>query len=261
MSTGGKIFARVCLPRLQRLAEQIYTDSQSGFRAERPTIDMIFSLRQLEEKCREQKKSLYVAFIDLTRAFDLVSRDGLFKMLERIGCPPKLLAIVGAFHVDMKATVHVDPTTSGAFDIRSGVKQGCVLAPTLFGIFSGAMINHALSWSPVGILLHCRSSGKLFNLSRFKSKTKIVKVLIRELLIADDAAIVTHAEEDLQKLLDNFSRACTDFGLTIRLKETQMMSQSTVHPPVLHINGYELEDVLREFTYLGSKMTENATLC
>ena len=48
------------------------------------TIDMIFSLRQLQEKCREQGKPLYVAFIDLTKAFDLVSRDGLFKILPRL---------------------------------------------------------------------------------------------------------------------------------------------------------------------------------
>ena len=56
--------------------------------AKRTTIDMIFSLRQLREKCREQGKTLYVAFMDLTKAFDLVSRDGLFKILAKIGCPP-----------------------------------------------------------------------------------------------------------------------------------------------------------------------------
>ena len=55
---------------------------------------MVFTLRQLQEKCREQKRPLYLAFVDLTKAFDLVSRDGLFKVLKKIGCPPKLLAII-----------------------------------------------------------------------------------------------------------------------------------------------------------------------
>ena len=50
----------------------------------RATIDMIFSLRQLQEKYREKGKPLNVAFIDLTKAFDLVSRDGLFKILAKI---------------------------------------------------------------------------------------------------------------------------------------------------------------------------------
>ena len=61
------------------------------------TIDMIFSLRQLQEKCREQEKLLYVAFLDLTKTFDLVSGDGLFKILAKIGCPPTLLSIVKSF--------------------------------------------------------------------------------------------------------------------------------------------------------------------
>ena len=54
LSIVGKVFARVILIRLQKLAERIYSESQCGFRAERSTIDMVFSLRQLQEKCREQ---------------------------------------------------------------------------------------------------------------------------------------------------------------------------------------------------------------
>ena len=43
-SIVGKVFARVILIRLQKLAERIYPESQCGFRAERSTTDMIFSL-------------------------------------------------------------------------------------------------------------------------------------------------------------------------------------------------------------------------
>ncbi len=74
LSIVGKVFARVILIRLQKLAERIYPESQCGFRAERSTIDMVFSLRQLQEKCREQHMPLHIASIDLTT----------------IGCPPKL---------------------------------------------------------------------------------------------------------------------------------------------------------------------------
>ena len=73
--------------KLQVLAERIYPESQCRFRANRATIEMIFSLRQLQEKCREQGEPLYVAFTDLTKAFDLASRDGLFKILAKIGFP------------------------------------------------------------------------------------------------------------------------------------------------------------------------------
>ena len=53
VSIMGKVFARVILIRLQKLVERIYPESQCGFRAERSTLDMVVSLRQLQEKCRE----------------------------------------------------------------------------------------------------------------------------------------------------------------------------------------------------------------
>ena len=88
LSIVGKVFARVALARLQILASRVYPESQCGFPAGRSTVDMVFSLRQLQEKCREQQMPPYLAFIDLTKAFDLVSRSGLFKLLQKIGCPP-----------------------------------------------------------------------------------------------------------------------------------------------------------------------------
>ena len=50
----GKVFAKVILIRLQKLAERVYPESQCGFRAVRSTVDMVFSFRQLLEKCSEQ---------------------------------------------------------------------------------------------------------------------------------------------------------------------------------------------------------------
>ena len=63
----GKVFARVVLARLQTLADHIYPESQCGFRSGRSTVDMIFSVRQLQEKCSEQQQPLYLAFVDLTK--------------------------------------------------------------------------------------------------------------------------------------------------------------------------------------------------
>ena len=147
LSIVGKVFARVILVRLQKLAERVYPESQCGFRAERSTIDMVFSLRQLQEKCREQQMPLYIAFIDLTKAFDLVCREGLFKILSKIGCPPKLLRLIESFHTNMQGIVQFNGSTSEPFNISSGVKKGCVLAPTLFGIFFALLLKHAFGTS------------------------------------------------------------------------------------------------------------------
>ena len=90
---AGKILARVLMNRLiPAIAEDHLPETQCGFRANRGTTDMVFVHRQLQEKCREQNKELYVTFVDLTKAFDTVCRKGLWLILERLGCPPNYSA-------------------------------------------------------------------------------------------------------------------------------------------------------------------------
>ena len=195
LSVIGKVFEKVILIRLQKLAERVYPESQCDFRAGRSTIDMI-SLRQLQEKCREQQMPRYIAFIDLTKAFDLVSRDGFFQILPKIGCPPKLQSMIESFHTNMKGTVQFNGSSSRPFDILSGVKQGCVLAPTLFGIFFALLLRHAFGTASEGICLLTRSDGRLFNVGHLRAKTKVREALIRDMLFADGAAVTTHTQQE-----------------------------------------------------------------
>ena len=87
---------------------------------------MVFSARQLQEKCLEQHKDLYLIFIDLTKAFDTVDRPGLWAILSKIGCPDKFINIVRSFHDGMSARVRDGGSTSLLFMVTSGTKQGCV---------------------------------------------------------------------------------------------------------------------------------------
>ena len=161
---------------------------------------MVFSLKQLQEKCREQCKPLYTASIDLIKAFDFISRDGLFKILKKIGCPATLLSVIASFRKSTYSKISFDCTSSQPFKITSGVKQEHILAPTLFGIFFSSLIQYAFQDSQEGVFLHTRSDGKLFNLVRLKAKTRVRTMLIHELLFADDAALVSHIADELQEL-------------------------------------------------------------
>ena len=90
---------------------------------------MIFVLRQIQEKCREQNIGLYAAFVDLTKAFDTVSHDGLWKILAHFGCPLKFLTILRRLHEGQQCQVKHNRSLSGSVPISNGVKQGFVLAP------------------------------------------------------------------------------------------------------------------------------------
>ena len=76
LSVAGKVLARVMLYRLlNHVVDVVVPESQCGFRRQRSTTYMIFVARLLQEKCREQHRDLFLAFIDLTKAFDTVNRD------------------------------------------------------------------------------------------------------------------------------------------------------------------------------------------
>ena len=57
-------------------------------------MNMIFTARQLQEKCQEQNVDLYMTFIDLSKAFNTVSRDRLWKIIAKFDCPHRFIAKV-----------------------------------------------------------------------------------------------------------------------------------------------------------------------
>ena len=87
----GKVFARLLLNQLTDLVcPEVIPEIQWDFRSGRGTVDMVFTARQFQEKCIEQRMPLYQVFVDLTKAFDTVNRDALWRILGKIGYPPKL---------------------------------------------------------------------------------------------------------------------------------------------------------------------------
>jgi hypothetical protein len=146
-----------------------------------------------------------------------------------------------------------------ALNILSRVKEGCVLAPTLFSIFFAVLLMNGFCTATEGIYLHTRSDGKVFNLSRLRTKSKVQLKYPRHDLSANDAVITPHSVEDLSTLMTRFSDACQDFGLAISLKNTQVMSQNLDHPPKIRISNHQLE-ALDDLVYLCSTISSSLSL-
>ena len=117
-----------------------------------------------------------MGFIDLRKAFDTVHRPTLWKILRKVGCLGKLIKIVRILHDGMKASVLVDGDYTAEFEVRTGVKQGCVIAPTLFSIFLSAVLHLANEKMPAGIQIRYRF-GEIFNLARLKAKTRTLPTI------------------------------------------------------------------------------------
>lgn len=263
LSTAGKVFAKILQQRLMTVAEDVLPESQCGFRPGRGTTDMIFLVRQAQEKSREQQRPLYMTFFDLEKAFDSVPRDTLWKVLENFGCPKRFVDLIRALHDGMTASVLYKKSRSPSFPVTTGVKQGCCIAPTLFSLYLAALLHGVKNDHPEGISIRARLDGGLFNLSRLKARTKTSVVDINECQYADDNAILAHSPQALQASTNSFVRAYERFGLTTNIRKTQVLAQS---PPGNNISAFDIQindqslEQVSHFTYLGSVIQSTSTI-
>ena len=128
----------------------------------------------------------------------------------------------------MRACVTKKREKSDEFEVLNGTKQGCVLAPLLFSIFFSMMLFVAFRNCDIGIPIQFRTDGDVFNLRRLQAKSKVHSAIIRELLFADDCALMAHTLSDLQTLMNKFADAANRFGLTVSLKKTEVMVQESL---------------------------------
>ena len=166
---------------------------------------MIHTARQLQEKCQKQNVDLYMTFVDLNKAFDTVSREGLWKITAKFGCPAKFIAMVLQFHDGMHSRIQNDGEFSDPLPVTNGVKQGCVQASTLFSMMFSAMLTDAFQDGDNGILIRYRFDGKLFNLRRLQAKSKVQIEVLDEFLFTDDMTKGAPTEKIMQKGVDQVS--------------------------------------------------------
>ena len=266
LGTAGKVLAKLLLNRLiTHITERILPETQCGFRSNRSTVDMIFAARQLLEKSREQHRSLFVAFIDLSKAFDSVDRTLLWKVLQQYGCTKHFTKLLESLHNGMTARIKIGEDLSEPFAVTRGVKQGCVLAPVIFNIYVQC-VTHLLSKAldeDLKITLNYRTDRNLFDAKKLKAKTKIQQTSLLELQYADDCALVADSPKVLQTVLTFVTQFYRKLGLNINIGKTEVMELTTPHitrsPNIMEINGTPLK-VVPTFKYLGSHISSNCHL-
>ena len=161
------------------------------------------------------------------------------------------------------ARVQDDGNESEPFLVSNGVKQGCVLAPTLFSLMFSAMLTDAFTDTDMAIGIKYRMDGSIFNIRRLQAKTKVKTDTINDFLFADDCILNSTSEGNMQENVNNFAEACTNFGLTIIIKNTEVMHQpapgEVYNEPNIFISGQCLKAV-DKFTYLGSTLSRGVVI-
>lgn len=133
----------------------------------------------------------YAVFIDFSKAFDTVSREGLLQVLWKFGCQEKIINLTASLRPWWNASLCILRKCSiKNFAVSTLVSN---MASTLFSLYLAAMPEAAFRSTVEGVYIQTRHNADLFNLSHFKSKTKTERTLVQEMLFVDDSAIVPHS--------------------------------------------------------------------
>lgn len=129
LSVVAKCYSSVLNNRVQQYLEEneILSDAQNGFRRDRSCEDHIFTLTNLIQN----RKSTFVTFVDLQKAFDLVNRDLLQYKLQLV----QYMMPSPVFMEKHSRVLCVNDLRTNWFLCSNGVRQGDNLSPTLFSLF------------------------------------------------------------------------------------------------------------------------------
>lgn len=238
MSHFLKLFLRVLHTRLYRKCEEISGASQFGFKNGFGTREAIFSLQTLVQNCQDQRKDVFACFIDYEKAFDNVKHNLLIKYLNDLGLDGKDVRLISNLYWHQRAEIRISNAgTTEDFEIKKGVRQGCILSPMLFNLYVEKAFSESISDSPFGI--------------------RINGIPINNIRYADDTVILADSAQDLQSLLNQVNEESQRLGLKINITKTKFMiiSRNDVPHTQMHLNGENIEQVT-QFKYLGCMINE-----
>ena len=261
ISCLGKLFTALINERLTKFADinEIIGEEQAGFRSGYSTQDHIFTLHAiiniyLNKLNKKRNKRLYCAFIDYSKAFDLVDRTSLWTKLLACNITGKIMKLIYNLYQNTKACVKLNNKISQSFRCNVGVRQGDNLSPLLFALFINDF-NEFLSLKYDGL----SGLNNLFTeLSRNDEILTYLRLYI--LLYADDTIIMAENPYQLQLALNALNEYCQTWKLTINLNKTKIIRFTKRRSPNFNyefwLNGEKVE-LVENYVYLGTTISFN----
>ena len=163
----------------------------------------------ITEKARGFQKNIYFCFIDYTKAFDHVDHSKLWKILKGMGMPDHRSCLLRNLCPGQKAIVRTGHGTMDWFQIGKGIRQGCVLSPCLFKLYTEYVMQNA-------------------GLDEVHAGIKIAGRDINNLRYADDTTLMAESEEELKSLLKKVKEESEKAGLKLNIQKTKIVASGPI---------------------------------
>ena len=147
----SKVLNRILLTRIKQAVEVCLRKEQAGFREHWSCTDLINTLRIILEQSFEWQGTLYMAFMGFEKAFYSLNQDIMWHILEKYDLPKKIINIIKSSYDGYECRVIHEALMSNPIKVKSGVKQGCLLLPSLFVVLFDSIMRVLLRGCRDGI--------------------------------------------------------------------------------------------------------------
>ncbi|KAK9836090.1 hypothetical protein WJX81_000576 [Elliptochloris bilobata] len=203
-----RLYAALLNVRLVAYTERagLRAPSQAGFRPRLSTQHQLFCLQHLVDRATHLRQPLFCCFLDLKGAYDRVPRALLWQALQRLGVHGRMLGALQSLYSNAEYAINVGGRRGVGVRSTRGVKQGCPLSPTLFGLLLDGLHWALLAGAPgAGPQLACGRS-------------------VPDLGYADDFCLLATSPAHLQRLLDVAHGFLTSVGMELSVNKTCVMA-------------------------------------
>lgn len=148
-----------------------------------------------------------------------------------MGFSNHLVSLVESLYSNQKATIRWNGQHCQPFDIKKGVRQGCILSPHLFNLYTEQVMRES-DIDDMGVKIGGRN--------------------ITNLRYADDTALLADNITSMRRILNRVDSSGSKYGLKLNAKKTKIMHIGPERPNTeIKIDNVQLEQV-KDFKYLGS---------
>jgi hypothetical protein len=231
MSHTMKLWERVIEHRLRGTTR--VSTNQFGFMPGRSTIEAIFSIRQVMERFREQKKDLHMVFIDLEKAYDRIPRNVMWWALDKHKVPTKYVTLIKDMYNNAVTSVRTNDGNTDYFPIKIGLHQGLALSPYLF-----ALVMDEVTRDIQGNIPWC-------------------------MLFADDVVLVDESQTEVNRKLELWRQTLESKGFKVSRTKTEYMrcnfGNATHEEGEMSLEG-QVVPKKDTFRYLGSMLWKDENI-
>ena len=181
---------------------------QFGFTSNSSTLHAEFVINETIKHYNNKNSGVYMCSLDAEKAFDSCNWDALFrKLVEEKNIPPQVVQVISSLYRNGTAHVHYENNISEEFNISQGVRQGSILSPYLYNVYTELLLSSLEKESVVGTTLHGVFTGIV--------------------MYADDIILLSPTISGLQTLADHCVAYCNDLGVAINAAKTEFLTSGT----------------------------------